>query len=173
MSLLWSREVHLLVTTVHVFAGVFWLGWMVFMFGILRPAAARAAPDRAAALQSQAQRRVRRAVAWIVPILILTGLHNMGYHGLLGRASLLETAVGRRMLWKLGAATVLFGIYYSAPFVLRSLGMAADGGAAGSMDPADCHGNPDPLVRKASVVLHVVAFASGVTAAWLGVGIGG
>lgn len=76
------------------------------------------------------------------------------------------------MLAKIAAGGLLFGIYYAAPSVLRSTRHAADGPEA-SRDPSHCHGNPDPLIRKTSAVLHALAFLSGVTAAYLGVGIGG
>lgn len=104
----WSPPVHLLVTAVHIFCGVFWLGWMVIMFAILRPVVTRVAPDRAAQLQGQIQRRIRRIVFWLIPAILLTGLYN-----------------------------------------------------------------PDPLIQKASAILHVLAFTAGVTAAYLAVGIGG
>jgi len=168
---LWSPYVHFVVTALHVFCGVFWLGWMVFMFGILRPVAARVAPDRAADLQGQIQQRIRRIVFWLIPTIVATGLYNMAYHGLLDWTLLTQTGRGHRMLTKLGAAGVLFGVYYTAPFLLRA-SHARHGDPDASQDPADCHGNPDPLIQKVSVILHVLAFASGVTAAYLGVSLG-
>lgn len=168
---LWSPDVHFVVTAVHIFCGVFWLGWMVFMFGILRPVATRVIPDRAAELQGRVQQRIRRIVFWLIPTILLTGLYNMAYLGLLDVGALLHTSRGHRMLAKLGAATVLFGVYYAAPFLLRA-SHARHGDPDGSHDPADCHGNPDPLIQKVSVVLHILAFASGVTAAYLGVALG-
>ncbi len=167
---LWSPPVHFAVTAVHVFCGVFWLGWMVFMFGILRPVAARVIPNRGAELQGQIQQRIRRIVFWLIPTIVLTGLYNMAYHGLLDWTLLTQTGQGHRMLTKLGAAGLLFGVYYTAPVLLR-----ASHGREGARDhdPTDCHGNPDPLIQKTSAVLHILAFASGLTAAYLGVGIGG
>jgi len=167
---IWSHPVHFAVTAVHVVCGVFWLGWMVFMFGILRPVASRVIPNRATELQGQIQQRIRRIVLWLIPTIVLTGLYNMVYHGLLDWTALTQTDMGHRMLMKLGAAGLLFGVYYIAPVLLR----ASDGRAgAAERDPADCHGNPDPLIQKTSAVLHIVAFVSGLTAAYLGVGIGG
>jgi len=168
---LWSPYVHFVVTAVHIFCGVFWLGWMVFMFGILRPAVTRVTPDRADELQGQIQQRIRRIVFWLIPTIVLTGLYNMAYLGLLDVGALLHTSRGHRMVAKLGAATVLFGVYYTAPFLLRG-SHAQHGTPNASCDPAECHGNPDPLIQKVSVVLHILAFASGVTAAYLGVSLG-
>jgi len=156
--------------------GVFWLGWMVFMFAILRPVVLRVTPERAAELQGQIQQRIRRIVFWLIPAIILTGLYNMAFHGLLNWTLLTQTGVGHRMLMKLGAAGVLFGIYYPAPFILRAAHArhgTPNASPAEAHDPADCHGNPDPLIKKASAILHMLAFTAGVTAAYLGVGIGG
>lgn len=168
----WSPPVHAVVTAVHVFCGVFWLGWMVFMFAILRPVAGRVAPNRAAALQGQVQQRIRRIVFWLIPTILATGLYNMAYHGLLDWTLLTQTGRGHRMLTKLGAAGLLFGVYYTAPLILRASHVQQDNSDS-SHDPADCHGNPDPLVRTASAALHMLAFAAGVTAAVLGVSLGG
>lgn len=169
---IWSPAVHFVVTALHIFAGVFWLGWMVFMFAILRPVVHRVAPDRAARLQAEIQQRIRHVVFWLIPTILGTGLYNMAFHGLLDWTLLWNTTTGNRMLLKLGAAGLLFGVYYTAPFLLR----AADTGTnapGSSHEPADCHGNPDPVIQKTSAVLHILAFAAGVTAAYLGVGIGG
>ena len=163
---MWTPGVHVIVTAVHIFAGVFWLGWMVFMFGVLRPVAATVVPERAARLQRRLRQRVRRIVFWVIPILLLTGLHNMAYHGLLDGAALLSTARGHRMLAKLGAAGVLFGIYYAAPLLLRQEG-------AGGHASSDCHGPTSALARRTAMGLHLVAFVAGVTAAMLGVSLGG
>jgi uncharacterized membrane protein len=168
---LWSPELHTAATAMHIFCGVFWLGWMVFMFGVLRPVATRAVPERAAQLQGEVQQKIRRIVFWLIPTIMLTGLYNMAYLGLLDVGALLHTSRGHRMLAKLWAATVLFGVYYTAPFLLRA-SHARHGDPDASHDPADCHGNPDPLIQKVSVVLHVLAFVSGVTAAYLGVSLG-
>lgn len=168
---IWTPPVHFAVTALHVFCGVFWLGWMVFMFGILRPVVMRVIPDRAAELQGRIQQRIRRIVFWLIPTILLTGLYNMAYLGLLDVGALLHTSRGHRMLAKLGAAGVLFGVYYAAPFLLHA-SHARHGDPDSSHDPADCHGNPEPLIKKVSVVLHILAFASGVTAAYLGVSLG-
>lgn len=168
----WTPPVPFAVTALHVFCGVFWLGWMVFMFAILRPVAHRVAPSRVAALQGQIQQRIRRIVFWLIPTIIATGLYNMAHHGLLDWTLLTQTGRGHRMLVKLGAAGLLFGVYYTAPFLLRASDVAGSDSES-RHDPADCHGNPDPLIQKTSAVLHVLALLSGLTAAYLGVSLGG
>jgi hypothetical protein len=142
---------------------------MVFMFAILRPTLQRVAPDRAAELQGQVRQRVRRIVFWLIPTIVATGLYNMAYHGLLDGTLLTQTGRGHRMLAKLGAAGLLFAVYYTAPFLL---GAAPARRGDPERDPADCHGTPDPLIQKVSAALHILAFVSGVTAAYLGVSLG-
>lgn len=168
---LWSPPVHFVVTALHVFCGVFWLGWMVFMFGILRPVVGRVVPHRAAELQGQIQQRIRGIVFWLIPTIIATGLYNMAYHGLLDWTLLTQTGRGHRMLTKLGAAGLLFAVYYTAPLLLHMSNGSPDDPSA--HDPADCHGTPNPLIQKVSAVLHIIAFVSGVTAAVLGVSLEG
>lgn len=143
---------------------------MVFMFAILRPVVHRVAPNRATELQGQIQQRIRRVVFWLIPTILATGLYNIAYHGLLDWTLLTQTGRGHRMLAKLGSAGLLFGGYYTAPFILRASHSQEDDSGH---DPADCHGNPDPLIQKASAVLHILAFLSGVAAAYLGVSLGG
>lgn len=155
--------IHYTATAIHIFAGVFWLGWMFFLFLILRPVAARVMDGNPEEIMKPIRRRVRRIVFWIIPILLLTGLFNMGYRGLLDWSVLTGTAVGQRMLWKLGAAAILFTVYYLAPIVM--------GGTSNSKDD-DCHSAPNLMAKKVTMLMHVVAFSAGVTAAYLGITIG-
>lgn len=161
----WTPHIHYAATAIHIFAGVFWLGWMFFLFLILRPAATKITSGNPGKIMKRIRRRVRKIVFWIIPILLLTGLYNMGYRGLLDWSVLTGTDVGIRMLWKLGAATVLFSIYYAAPLIM--------GGGNSQGGNADCHGRQGTMVKKATMIMHLVAFSAGVTAAYLGITIGG
>lgn len=160
----WSPQLHFILTAIHIFATVFWLGWMVFIFFILRPVASRVAEVDVVAFMIPIRRRVRKVVFWLIPVILLTGLYNMGYRGLLDGQMLFNTSVGARMLWKLGAAGLLFGIYYFAPFAM--------GGKLCNDDPAGGH-KPNPKVKKVEVVMHLAAFSAGCVAAYLGITIGG
>lgn len=161
----WTLEIHYAATAIHIFAAVFWLGWMFFLFLILRPVASRVASVSVSELMPPIRKRVRNIVFWLIPIILLTGLYNMGYQGLLDWSVLTGTDVGIRMLWKLGAATVLFSIYYAVPHIM--------GGANSKGGNADCHGRQSTMVKKVTMVMHLVAFSAGVTAAYLGITIGG
>src|SRR5699024_1315699 len=102
----WSPQIHFFLTAIHIFAAVFWLGWMVFIFFILRPVASRIDGVDVFSFMVPIRRRVRKVVFWLIPVILLTGLYNMGYRGLLDGQMLFETSVGTRMLWKLGAAAI-------------------------------------------------------------------
>lgn len=159
----WSPQIHYIATLIHIFAIVFWLGWMVFIFFILQPVAMRVSSINPQYFMPYVRQRVRKFVFWIIIIVILTGLYNMGYRGLLDWQVLTGTAVGHRMLWKLGAAAVLFGIYFIAPYVM--------GGHTGDNET---EGHKPPKKAKLMVVgMHVIAFSAGVAAAYLGITIGG
>ncbi|NGP90117.1 hypothetical protein [Fodinibius halophilus] len=160
-----SAPVHYFVTAIHIFSAVFWLGWMVFIFFILRPVAAHLGTVSVSEVMGPVRKRVRRIVFWLIPTIFLTGLYNMSYRGLLDWEMLTATAAGHRMLWKLGAAGVLFAIYYLAPVIMNS-GSAEKGGA--------CHGDShSQKKKKVKVVMHLVAFSAGCVAAYLGISIGG
>lgn len=163
-----APAVHGAATAVHIFAGIFWLGWVVFMFGILPPVVAEMPEGETSRLRRRLRKRVRRIVSWIIPALILTGLYNIWYHGLLDARRLFDTARGHRMLAKLGAAGLHFwGVYYAAP-VLPRIADREDG----SRGSVDCHHKSEPLVRRISAALHAVAFVSGLPATVLGVSLG-
>jgi len=159
----WSPQIHFIITAIHIFSAVFWLGWMVFIFFVLRPVAARIPSIDVQAFMIPIRRRVRKFVFWLIPIILLTGLYNMGYRGLLDWQILRGTSVGHRMLWKLGAAAVIFGIYYFAPYIM--------GGRLVHDEPKNHQ--PNPKAKKVEVIMHVVAFTAGVVAAYLGITIGG
>lgn len=57
---------------------------------------------------------------WLIPVILLTGLQNMDYWGVLDLDALLHTRRGQRMLATHRAATVLPGVYYTVPLLLRA-----------------------------------------------------
>jgi len=160
----WSPDIHFIMTFFHVFAAIFWLAWMVFIFFILRPVATHVAGEEARIFMVHIRRRVRKFVFWLIPIILLTGLYNMHYLGLLKGHSLLNTPVGHRMLGKLGAAAVLFGIYYLAPFAMGGQLCSNESGGKSK---------PNSKAKKVEVLMHLVAFTAGCIAAYLGITIGG
>jgi Na+/proline symporter len=97
-------------------------------------------------------------------VIILTGLYNMGYWGLLEGNRLFNTPLGHRMLIKLGAAVVIFNIYFIAPPIIQKI-MAKK---AKEEEEAI-----SSVLQKVPIILHILAFLAGLTAAYLGLTIGG
>lgn len=162
-----SPQLHFIATIIHIFAAVFWLGWMVFIFFVLCPVTSRLDKVDVMTFMVPVRSRVRKIVFWLIPIIILTGLYNMGYRGLLDWHVLTTTPTGHRMLWKLGAALVLFGIYYFAPAILGK------GFVHKKNEDKSQPAKPSLKAKKVEVVLHLIAFTAGCVAAYLGITIGG
>lgn len=160
----WSPQIHYLVTLIHIFCAVFWLGWMVFLFFILQPVANRVPAISPGRLMKPIQKRVRGIVFWLIPVILLTGLYNMGYRGLLDWTVLTTTEYGHRMLWKLAAASVLLGVYYLAPWIMSKKVRGPR---------PECHGDHAHSGKKTKVIMHVAAFTGGVIAAYVGITLGG
>jgi uncharacterized membrane protein len=161
----WSTSVHSIINFIHIFSGVFWLGWMVFIFFVLRPVAARISGVDVIAFMRPIRRRVRKFVLWLIPVIILSGLYNMGYMGLLNSHVLAGTAAGKRMIWKLVAAVILFGIYFFAPRIL--------GKGFVQQKDASKPSKPSSKAKKLEIILHLIAFTAGCAAAYLGVTLAG
>lgn len=160
----WAPPIHFIITAVHIFSAVFWLGWMVFLFVILCPIASRMDSVPAGELMESIRGRVRNMVFWLIPLILFTGLYNMGYRGLLDWTVLTTTDMGHRMMWKMAAAMILFGIYYGAPLLM---------GGGQKSKSSGCQGGNGPATKRISILVHLIAFSAGVTAAYLGITIGG
>lgn len=160
-----SPWVHHVVTLLHICAGLFWMGWIVFTFGLLAPLLRRQGPEVMSRVLPQVQARMRRVVFWLILLLVLTGVYNAAYRGLTDPDVLFGTAYGHRFLIKVGAALLLFAIYGAAPSIFRRSAIASSD--ASSRDSAAGPSNP---VR---VGLHVTVFTLGMLAALLGLSLGG
>lgn len=152
----WIRQAVLLV---HISSALFWLGWMVFIFFILFPVLKRAVPDSFPEIRGQVQQRTRSLVLWMIVLITVTGIYNMGAVGLFDLDLLFNSAYGHRFLVKLGAALTLFGVYFIAPLIMNP----------GQGDSCcDEETSPHPML---GIALHVIAFSSGIVAAYLGLGL--
>ncbi len=164
-SYLYHPWLHHVVTLLHICAGLFWLGWIVFIFFLLIPVVREQVPEAVDRIMPALKRRVRRFVFWMILLIAGTGVYNMHYRGLLDPDVLLGSAYGHRFLIKLGAALLLFGIYFAAPYLLG--GEPGDEG-----DDKDCgHAGDGPDVT--GLVLHAIAMVSGLVAALIGISLGG
>jgi len=156
--------VHYVITLIHISAALFWLGWIVFIFLLLVPSLKERIPERVQDVLSAVKSRVRRVVFWLIWIIIATGLYNMEYRGLTHPEILFDTKMGHLFLVKLGAALLTFAIYFSAPFLTTM--------ASQSSGEETCESHGD-LGIKIGVLLHVIVVLSMITAALIGVSVGG
>ncbi|MFB6345083.1 MAG: hypothetical protein ABEK50_04825 [bacterium] len=159
MSSLFEPWIRNLVLLVHTGTAFFWLGWMGFIFFILFPVLKRTVPEQFDKIRSSIQQRTRSFVFWMIIIIIATGIYNMASIGLLDVKRLFYTSYGHRFLIKLGAAFTLFGVYFLAP-VLMNHGSSAEG--------CDHSDGASPAL---GIILHVIAFGAGITAAYIGIGL--
>jgi putative copper export protein len=151
-SLLLNPWFHHFVLLLHISAGLFWMGWIVFIFFLMVPVLRDRVPERVQSILPALKSRIRRVVFWLIMLIVITGVHNVYYHGLYRSDVLLETAYGQRFLVKIGAALVLFGVYFSAPHLTNHT--SGEDEKSGS--------------NRIVLVLHVIAFSAGMLAAFLG-----
>jgi len=164
-TLLTSPWVHHVVTLIHICAALFWMGWIVFIFLMLVPVVKRNMPGVIDDLMPALKKRVRKVVFWMILLIVATGLYNMQYRGLFDMDVLFRSAYGRRFLVKLGAALLLFGVYFTAPYVT--------GGMQGNEQQDGCCEHDEQSSNVAGLVLHVIAFTSGMVAALIGLSMSG
>lgn len=162
MSDLW---IHYVVLLLHISAGLFWMGWIVFIFFMLVPVLRRMVPEQAQQILPVLQKRVRGVVFWMIVLIVVTGLYNMQFRNLFDVSTLIHTSYGNRFLVKLGAVLLLFTIYFAAPFLT---GM----GGNNSMDRSCCE-DDSRRTQVISLALHALAFTAGMTAALIGISLSG
>lgn len=116
MSLYWVN------VTVHVLAALFWLGGMFFLAAVGAPVLRKVEP---AALRAQLFRDLGeqfRTVGWIaITVLLLTGVFNLYYRGVLGQLTNGEfwaTRYGVALAWKVGAVTAMLIVQAIHDFVV-------------------------------------------------------
>ena len=120
--------------TLHVIAALFWLGGMLFFALVGAPVLRRVEPaSLRARLFDELGRRFRTA-AWIaVGILIVTGLVNLRYHGVLAwevlsQARLWHTRFGTALAVKLAAVAVMLPLQAIHDFVVGPRASRAEPG---------------------------------------------
>jgi uncharacterized membrane protein len=107
------NQLYFLNVTLHVLAALLWLGGMFFLAVVGAPVLRSVEPP---ALRAELFRRLGerfRTVGWVaIAILVLTGLLNLYYRGMLaaelwGSPRFWGTRYGTALAWKLGAVTVM------------------------------------------------------------------
>jgi putative copper export protein len=151
----WIRNLNLLI---HIGAGLFWLGWMVFIFLFLMPVLREQFLGNPERILDPLTKRIRRIVFWLILLIVGTGLVNVYFTRLYKTEILLETDYGHRFLVKLGAALILFSVYAVAP---RLTGGTSEIGT-------EAEENSNSGNNTIMITLHLIAFLSGLIAAFIG-----
>lgn len=133
--------------TIHVLAAMLWLGGMFFLAVVGAPVLRGVEPP---ALRAQLFRELGlrfRTVGWIaIAVLIVTGIVNLHYRGLLSArvwtgGAFWRTPMGHALAWKLGAVTVMI--------VVSAIHDLIHGPAASRMKP----GSPEALAARKRAAL--------------------
>lgn len=125
--------------TVHLFAALLWLGGMLFLAIVGAPVLRSVEPPALRAkLFTQLGERFRVVGWWCIAVLVVTGVFNLHYRGLLDGALWMDgefwsTPMGTALAWKLGAVAVMLTISGLHDFV--------SGPAASRLTP----GSPESL----------------------------
>jgi putative copper resistance protein D len=138
--------------TVHVLAALLWLGGMFFLGVVGAPVLRKVEPP---ALRAELFRLLGerfRTVGWgAIGVLIVTGLLNLHYRGLLSTtlldAAFWGSAYGRALAWKLSSVLAMIGVSALHDFSF--------GPAAGRVPP----GTPEAVIlrRRAALLARVNA----------------
>lgn len=134
-----------LTVTIHLLAAFVWLGGLFFLV-VAAPVLRRVEPVALRSQLFQLLGRRLRAVGWVaITILLITGILNLSFRGILsadvlGSADFWSSPYGRTLAWKLAAVTLILGVSGFHDFVI--------GPAAGRAEP----GSPSAarLRRQAS-----------------------
>lgn len=110
--------------TVHVLAALFWLGGMFFLALVGAPVLRELDDPRLRArLFAALGRRFRTAGWWAIAVLLVTGVLNLHFKGVLqvrvlSDASFWTTSYGTALAWKLGGVAGMIAVSAVHDFVL-------------------------------------------------------
>ena len=142
--------------TLHVLAALFWLGGMMFLALVAAPVLRRVEPDALRArLFNDLGNRFRTAGWLTVGVLVVTGIVNLRYHGVLswdvlGQARFWHTRFGTALGIKLSSVAVLLVVQAIHDFVLGPQAARAEPGSADAVR----------LLRRAALLVRANALVA-------------
>lgn len=119
--------------TLHVLAAMVWLGGMFYLAVVGAPVLRKVEPPELRARLFNSIGRASRDVGWVaIAVLVLTGLANLDFRGLLrwnvlASSSFWGTPYGHTLAWKLSAVLVMIVISAVHDFILGPRAFAAVG----------------------------------------------
>jgi len=132
-------SLYFLNVTIHVLAALLWLGGMFFLAVVGAPVLRQVEPP---ALRTQLFRELGerfRTVGWIaIAVLIVTGLLNLHFRGMLSRSVLgdpvfWESRYGHALAWKLAAVTTMLVVGGLHDFVFGPRAARLDPGSRAAL----------------------------------------
>lgn len=142
--------------TLHILAAMFWLGGMLFLGVVGAPVLRAVEPASLRQALFEALGVRFRSAGWVaIALLLVTGLLNLYYRGLLawsgvlGDAAFWRTALGHALAFKLAAVVLMTVVAAFHDFVL---GPAAGRAIAGSSEALRLRRNAAMLARVNALV---------------------
>ena len=157
------RSLYYLNVSIHVLSAVFWLGGLFFLAVVGAPVLRRLDSRTLRAQLFAALGRRFRLVGWtLIGLLLVTGVLNLHFLGLLdpavlGSEALWRSPIGRALAWKLSAVAVMLVLSASHDFVL---GPAASRLEAGSPEADRARVKASWLARLTALAGLVVVLAA-------------
>lgn len=117
--------------TVHLLAALLWLGGMFFLAVVGAPVLRGVdPPDLRARLFQELGRRFRTVGWWAIGVLLVTGIVNLHFRGLLhvdvlSSGDFWSSRYGNALAWKLAAVTVMLVVSFLHDFVIGPAASAA------------------------------------------------
>jgi putative copper export protein len=153
---------YFIVVTIHVFAAMLWLGGMFFLALVGAPVLRQVDAAQRAELFRRLGERFR-LVGWIaIAVLILTGVANLAFRGLLDVEVLTDrafwrTRYGHALAWKLSAVGIMLALQAWHDFVV---GPRAGRLTAGSAEAQSMRRRAAMLARVSALVGLVLLWAA-------------
>jgi copper resistance protein D len=155
--------IYYLNVTIHVLAALLWLGGMFFLAAVGAPVLRKIEPPKLRAeLFRQLGEQFRRVGWTAIGVLLVTGIMNLYFRGLLQpevwtSGAFWGTSIGQALAWKLVAVVLMIGISAVHDFVL---GPAAAGAEPGSPSALVARRRAALLARANAVVGIVLVVAA-------------
>ena len=157
---------------IHIVAGVFWVGAMIFVSGFLVPAIRETGPDGGKVMAAIARRRFMQIMPVVAVVTILSGLHLFGKVSNGFEVEYMKSGPGHAYGVGGGLAILAFiiGISIVRPSMMKSMELAQMAGSAGPEEREAIMAKAQALRARGARVGVIVAWLLGLATAAMAVG---